>query len=168
VGLAGRSRVMTGPEQAREDLAEILSDGRVELGEAMAQMAERGHPAGRIDRARRALEVETVREGPPGTRQTFYWRLPDACPTCLRPYRLDVAPAATPWGSHRVGNGDYWRDEPPANEPPSLPPEVQPVPPPLPPLGPPRCSVCHRASALEPDSRCPFQGPTGRCPGTVR
>ena len=56
---------VTHPEQARRDLAEILSRGRVEISDAMAQMAELGHSAGRVDRARRALEVETVRQGRP-------------------------------------------------------------------------------------------------------
>jgi hypothetical protein len=64
----------------------------------MRLMAERGHPAGRVDRARRALEVETIRQGPPGSRQTFYWQLPTSCPTCSRPFGPDETPASAPWG----------------------------------------------------------------------
>jgi hypothetical protein len=98
---------MTGPEQARKDLALILSDGRVELGEAMSLMADRGHPAGRVDRARRALEVETIRTGPPGSKQVFFWELPMSCPTCLRPYRPDVTPASASWGRNGAAITDY-------------------------------------------------------------
>jgi hypothetical protein len=34
---------VTNPEQARQDLADILSAGRVEISDAMTQMTERGH-----------------------------------------------------------------------------------------------------------------------------
>jgi hypothetical protein len=103
---------LTGPEQARQDLAAILSGDRVEMGEAMRLMAERGHPAGRVDRARRALEVETIR-GPPGSRQTFYWQLPTSCPTCSRPFGPDETPASAPWGGDRATIGDYWHEQSP-------------------------------------------------------
>jgi hypothetical protein len=115
---------VTGPEQARQDLAEILSDGRLELAKAMAHMIKLGHSAGRVDRARRALEVDTIREGPPGTRQTFYWQLPDCCPTCLRPYRPDATPTSASWGGNGAIIGDYWREERVATEPPRSPPEI--------------------------------------------
>jgi hypothetical protein len=159
---------MTHPEQARQDLTEILSDGRLELSDAQARMAERGHPAGRIDRARRALEIETVREGPPGTRQRFFWQLPGTCPTCLRPYGPDAGHEATAWGMNRAGSSDYWSDAPAPIEPPSNPPEARPAPPPLPDYGPPRCNVCGRASASSPGQQCPYQTMSGvRCVGTV-
>jgi hypothetical protein len=163
---------MTGPEQAREDLAEILSDGRLEMGEAISRMGELGHPAGRVDRARRALEVETVRTGPPGSKQVFYWELPGTCPTCMRPFGPDVAPTPAPWGRNGGTISDYYSDESRPIEPPSPPPEVQPAPPPQPPLRDfraPRCNVCGKASALEPGSPCPYWGRIGqRCRGRMQ
>jgi hypothetical protein len=162
---------VTGPEQARQDLADILSGDRVEMGEALALMAERGHPPGRVDRARRALEVETVREGPVGSRQRFSWQLPGSCPTCLRPFGPDAAAEPTPWGGNRPADGDYWQKPRSPIEPVPPEPAPQPTPPPPPryePVGPPVCSVCRRASAMPVGGQCPWQTVDGRrCVGVL-
>jgi hypothetical protein len=163
---------VTNPEQARQDLAEILSGGRVEISEAQARMAERGHPPGRIDRARRALEVDTVRQGRPGVTQQFFWRLPTSCPTCLRPFGPGGVSASAPWNGYQAGDADGWRDDASHIEPPHDPPEVQ-FPPsqpaPLPRSGPPRCSLCGKASAVDPGSPCPYFTTAGqRCRGVVQ
>jgi hypothetical protein len=162
---------LTGPEQARQHLAEILCAGRVELREAQALMAERGHPVGRVDGARRALEVITIRTGPPGSRQAFFWELPRTCPTCMRPYRPDGVHKSTPWGGNRGDIGDYWAGESSPIETVCPPDEIQPAPLPRPPLrdyGPPRCNLCGKASALTPGAPCPFWRADGRrCAGEV-
>lgn len=161
---------MTSPEQARQDLAEILGEGRVEMNDAQTRMAERGHPAGRIDRARRALKVRMVRVGKPGSRQTFWWELPTACPTCFHPFRPDPAPASAGWYRGQAGNTDYWSDEHAPIEPPSPPADVPPLPSPPPrlePYGPPRCTVCGKASAMAIGERCPWQLTGRRCPGAM-
>jgi hypothetical protein len=159
---------LTGPEQAREDLARLLSDGRVELGEVRARMAELGHPPTRVERAGRALDVRMIRQGKPGTHQRFSWELPDACPTCQRPWQQDSPPQADAWTRNTAGNGDYWRERAAPIELPSVELVAQPAPPPLPRLGPPRCSACGRASASAPGERCPYQSVDGRrCVGTV-
>jgi hypothetical protein len=137
----------------------------------MAQMAERGHPAGRTDRARRALEVETVRQGRPGIRQRFFWRLPTSCPTCLRAFGPDGVSVSAPWDEYRAGSGDYWSNQASPIEPPPSPPEVRPPPPPAAPVphsGPPRCNACQRTAALDSGSACPYWTASGqRCPGRM-
>jgi hypothetical protein len=161
---------MTGPERAREDLQAILADGRLEVDDAIAQMLDRGHPKGRVDRARAALGVKLVREGPPGTRQRFWWRLPDICPTCLRSYTPVGANRPTMWGSHRDVDGDYWAAHHPVTEQESMPPElprevitrVQ-----LEPDGPPRCDRCGMAAALPAGSSCPYWPGGRRCQGRL-
>jgi hypothetical protein len=153
------------------DLAEILASGRLEIGEAQARMADLGHPAGRIDRARRALEVETIREGPPGTRQRFYWELPTSCPCCRRPYRPVAVHEPIPWRRNQADVGDYWTGEPYTIEPPSLDPVVPSTPPPtrrFEPVEPPRCTICGKAAAVDRGSPCPFWRTDGRrCAGVV-
>src|SRR4029453_1260361 len=59
------------------------------------------------------LEVETIRQGPPGSRQTFYWQPPTSCPRCSRPFGPDETPASAPWGGDRATIGDYWHEQSP-------------------------------------------------------
>jgi hypothetical protein len=161
---------MTGPEQARVDLAEILADGRVDLGEVRARMAELGHPPTRIERAGRALDVRMIRQGKPGTHQSFSWELRDACPTCHRPWQQDSPPQSEGWSRNAAGNGDYWREPAAPIESPSMELEAPPTPPPtrrFEPSGPPICSVCRRPSAFSVGERCPWQPGGIRCPGVM-
>jgi hypothetical protein len=74
---------------AADDLLALLADGPVARGVALERMAGRGHPASRVDLARRRLGVRTIRTGPPGTKQVFYWELPTHCPTCHQRFRAD-------------------------------------------------------------------------------
>jgi hypothetical protein len=161
---------VTGPEQARQDLAEILESGRLEIAEAQALMAQRGHPAGRVDRARRALEVETVRQGPPGIRQQFFWRLPTSCPTCMRPFSPDEGTASVPWGRDRDTIGDYWQEQTPPIEPESPEPAphfMSPPPPQLDAYAPPVCDRCGKISAQERGAPCPWWNGPRLCGGTM-
>jgi hypothetical protein len=100
----------------------------------------------------------------------WHWRLPpDGCVTCHRP-----------WEPAGFRGGDYWagRPSPPTSreeedgipvlaEPPApLSPPSQPAW--AEPYGPPVCSVCGKASAMEPGGPCPYSRPDGqRCVGTV-
>lgn len=78
---------LTGPEQARQDLAAILSGDRVEMGEAMRLMAERGHPAGRVDRARRALGSRDDQARPARQPADLLLAAPDELPNVFAPIR---------------------------------------------------------------------------------
>lgn len=157
---------MTGPEQARQDLTEVLSAGRLKMSEAQALMAERGHPPGRVDRARRALQVETVRTGAPGSKQVFFWRMPTSCPTCMRPFSPDPVHEPTAWRRNQADIGDYWTGESHSIEPP---PQELDVTPHLEPYHPPVCDRCGRTSAMDRGQLCPWR-PTGGalCGGTMR
>jgi hypothetical protein len=162
---------VTGPERARQDLAEILTGGRVEVDDAIASMLERGHPKGRTDRARAALGVKLVREGPPGSRQKFWWRLPDICPTCLRSFAPVGPNRPTMWGSHRGVDGDYWAEYAPLTEQESTreePPREVVARVPLEPDGPPRCDRCGMAAAADRGMACPYWPGGRRCLGTLR
>ena len=162
----------SGPERARRDLSAVLADGRVEMAEAQARMAELGHPAGRIDKARRALEVKTTRQGAPGTRQTFHWELPTTtCPLCCRPYGPVTSTQPGPWPMQEDGNTDYWRVAEVSNETRTMPMEprrvvVERVP--LEPSGPPRCDRCGMAAAADRGQPCPYWPNGRRCMGTLR
>jgi hypothetical protein len=134
-------------------------------------MLERGHPKGRTDRARAALGVKLVREGAPGTRQRFWWRLPDICPTCLRSFTPVGPNRPAMWGSHQGVDGDYWaehnrpteQESPPAELPREVITRV-----PLEPDGPPRCDRCGMAAAADRGMACPYWPAGRKCSGTLR
>jgi hypothetical protein len=124
--------------------------------------------------AREALGVTRVNGAVAFRAGHWCWRLrPDGCPTCGRSWH-------GPW-TQVGGDGDYWSQPRPSapishdgaddNDPHDEPaaPITSPAQPPLRDSGPPRCSVCGKASALEPGHPCPYSRPDGqRCVGVVQ
>jgi hypothetical protein len=138
---------------ALEALRQLLADGPMTARDATTRMAEAGFSTDETRTARKHLGVTKDMGGVRFERGHWRWSLPlDGCPVCQRPWG-PTAPA-----SH----------EPSANGEGAYDPPVPTSVPPLRDYGPPRCTVCQRASAVEPGSPCPYWRADGRrCAGVV-
>lgn len=133
------------------------------------RMEAAGYTIDETRTARRKLGVSMEAGGCMRRDGRWWLRLPpDGCPLCQRPWeqgwgRLDY------WAGPRPSSPAMTEDDPGTHldaEPPSsalLP--SQPAP--LRDYGPPRCSICRKASAVEPGSPCPYWTGAQRCPGWV-
>jgi hypothetical protein len=163
-----------GPMSASDALRSLLSDTWQPALEVQGRMEEAGYTVDETRTARRHLAVTQAQGGVRFIDGRWHWRLaPDGCPTCGRSWH-------GPW-AQAGGDGDYWsqarpyaavstseEDDMALAENPSAPIAAAQAPP-LPNYGPPRCTLCHRASAVEPGTACPFWRPDGRrCSGVVQ